>query len=155
MKRSRYNFMKKSFKFYLIFMISIFAFDNSLAVQSDPFLKGKLLFDKKDYEKSKFFFEKDIVFNPKSEKSYLFLAKIFNKKENEKEEEKNLNAVLLLNPKNDEAIYLLTLLKIKQSDYDEAKELMKQFKIVCNLFCSKEKEMQKKFNKLVPENEKN
>ena len=155
MKRSRYNFMKKSFKFYLIFMISIFAFDNSLAVQSDPFSKGKLLFDKKDYEKSKFFFEKDIVFNPKSEKSYLFLAKIFNKKENEKEEEKNLNAVLLLNPKNDEAIYLLTLLKIKQSDYDEAKELMKQFKIVCNLFCSKEKEMQKKFNKLVPENEKN
>ena len=27
--------------------------------------------------KSKFFFEKDIVFNPKSEKSYLFLAKIY------------------------------------------------------------------------------
>ena len=147
--------MKKNFKFYLILIIGIFTFENLLAVSSDHFSKGKLLFEKKDYEKSKFFFEKDIVFNPKSEKSYLFLAKIFNKNENEEEEEKNLDAVLLLNPKNDEAIYLLTLLKIKQSDYGEAKELMEQFKIICNLFCSKKNEMQKKFNKLVPENEKN
>ena len=56
--------MKKNFKFYLILIISIFAFDNLLAAQPDHFSKGKLLFDKKDYEKSKFFFEKDIVFNP-------------------------------------------------------------------------------------------
>ena len=147
--------MKKKFKFYLILIISILAFDNLSAAQTDSFSKGKLLFDNKDYEKSKFFFEKDIVFNPKSENSYLYLAKIFNKKENEEEEEKNLDAVLLLNPKNDEAIYLLTLLKIKQSDYNEAKDLMEQFKSVCNLFCNKKNEMQKKFNKLIPENEKN
>jgi len=147
--------MKKKFKFYLILIISILAFDNLSAVQSDSFSKGKLLFDNKDYEKSKFFFEKDIVFNPKSENSYLYLAKIFNKNENEEEEEKNLDAVLLLNPKNDEAIYLLTLLKIKQSDYTGAKDLMEQFKNVCNLFCNKKNEMQKKFNKLIPENEKN
>jgi len=147
--------MKKKFKFYLILITSILAFDNLSAVQSDTFSKGKLLFDNKDYEKSKFIFEKDIVFNPKSENSYLYLAKIFNKKENDEEEEKNLDTVLLLNPKNDEAIYLLTLLKIKQSDYNEAKDLMEQFKSVCNLFCNKKNEMQKKFNKLIPENEKN
>ena len=32
-------------------------------------------------------------------------------------EEQNLNTVILLNPKNEEAIFLLTLLKIRQSDY--------------------------------------
>ena len=39
----------------------------------------------------------------------------------------NLNNVLLLNPQNDEAIYMLTLLKIKHSDYDKAKELIEKF----------------------------
>ena len=76
---------------------------------------------------SVFFFEKDIVFNPRSENSYLYLAKIFKKNENDEQEEKNLDTVLLLNPKNDEAMYLLTLLKIKQSDYNGARDLIKKF----------------------------
>ena len=147
--------MIKKFKIYLILIITIFSFDNLLAIQSDFFLKGKVLFDNKDFEKSKFFFEKDIVFNPKSENSYLYLAKIFKKNENDLEEEKNLDAVLVLNPKNDEAIYLLTLLKIKQSDYGGAKKLIEKFELVCNLFCNKKKEMKNKFNKLIPKNEKN
>ena len=62
----------------------------------------------------KFFFEKDIVYNPKSENSYLYLAKIFSENGNEDEQEINLNNVLLLNPQNDEAIYMLIILKIKQ-----------------------------------------
>ena len=93
--------MKKKLKFYLILIIAIFTFDNLSAVQSDYFSKGKVLFDNKDFQKSKFFFEKDIVFNPRSENSYLYLAKIFKKEENDNEEEKNLDSVLLLNPKND------------------------------------------------------
>ena len=121
-----------------------------LAAQPDHFSKGKLLFDKKDYEKSKFFFEKDIVFNPKSENSYLYLAKIFKKNENDEEQEINLNNVLLLEPQNDEAIYLLTLLKIKQSDYERSKELIDQFTLVCKNFCKKEDEIKKKFSKLTP-----
>ena len=71
--------------------------------------------DDKKYDDSKFFFERDLVFNPKSEKSYLYLAKIFDESENDYEMESNLNKVLLLNPKNEEAIYLLTMLKIKLS----------------------------------------
>ena len=51
-------------------------------------------------------------------------------------EEKNLEVVLLLNPKNDEAIYLLTLLRIKQSDYDGAKDLIEKFELVCISFCN-------------------
>ena len=69
---------------------------------------------------------------------------------NDHEEEINLNNVLLLNPKNDEAIYMLTILKIKQSNYKEAKELIERFELVCVNFCSKKKEMKKKFEKLTP-----
>ena len=94
------------------------------------------------------------MFNPKSEKSYLYLAKIFNSNKNDLEEEINLNSVLLLNPQNDEAIYMLALLKIKQSDYNHAKELLNKFVLVCESFCTKKKEIQEKFEKLNPENAK-
>ena len=104
----------------------------------------------KNFEKSKIFFERDIVFNPKNEVSYLYLAKIFKEKENDEEQEINLNNVLLLDPLNDEAIYMLALLKIKQSDYDKSKELMDQFTLVCKTFCTKKDEIKKKFNKLTP-----
>ena len=133
-------------------IIYLFFISSGFAVKSTYFDKGKILFDKKKFEKSKIFFERDIVFNPQSEKSYLYLAKIFNKNNNDQEQEINLSNVLLLNPQNDEAIYMLTLLKIKQSDYNEAKELIKKFNLVCISFCSKKAEIQKKFDKLIPEN---
>lgn len=120
------------------------------AKETDYFNKGKVFFDNKEYEKARNLFERDLVFNPKSEKSYLYLAKIFNQKTIEEEEEVNLNSVLLLNPKNDEAIYMLTLLKIKQSDYEEAKLLIKKFELVCVSFCDNKKEMKEKFKKLIP-----
>ena len=66
----------------------------------------------------------------------------------------NLNNVLLINPKNDEAIYMLTILKIKKSDYNRAKELIETFNIVCKSFCSKKSEVKEKFDKLTPENAK-
>ena len=145
--------MKKTY-FVVGFITYLFFISSGIAVKSNYFDKGKVLFDKKKFEKSKIFFEKDIVFNPQSEKSYLYLAKIFNENNNDQEQEINLSNVLLLNPQNDEAIYMLTLLKIKQSDYDEAKELIKKFNLVCVSFCSKISEMQEKFDKLIPENAK-
>ena len=78
------------------------------------------------------------------------MAKIFNKSNNEEEEEINLNSVLLLNPKNDEAMYLLALLKIKQSDYKNAKDLIENFNQVCSLFCDKKNEIEQKLKKLTP-----
>ena len=130
----------------------MFSVSGVFAVKSSYFDQGKLLFDKKKFDKSKIFFERDIVFNPQSEKSYLYLAKIFNENNNDQEQEVNLSNVLLLNPQNDEAIYMLALLKIKQSDYNEAKELIKKFNLVCVSFCSKRTEIQEKFDKLEPEN---
>ena len=137
-----------------IFVIFLFTVSGSFAAQSEYFDEGKKLFDDKKYDDSKFFFERDLVFNPKSEKSYLYLAKIFNKKEQYIEEEINLHNVLLLNPKNDEAIYMLVLLKIKQSNYNEAKKLIEEFNLICMSFCSKRDELQNKFDKLTPENAK-
>ena len=105
--------MKNIFiKLVLINLLTIFPLQASSGSYFD---KGKKLFDNKNFEKSKIFFEKDIVFNPKSEKSYLYLAKIFNKNSNDEQLESNLNTVLLLNPINDEALYMMTILKIKQS----------------------------------------
>ena len=144
----------KIFLLIKIFVIYLFLISNGITKQSDYFDKGIELFQKRKFDKSKILFEKDIVFNPKNEKSYLYLAKIFNKKNNDDEEEINLNSVLLLNPQNDEAIYMLTLLKIKQSDYNGAKELIDKFILVCKSFCPKENEMQDKLKKLTPENAK-
>ena len=56
----------------------------------------------------------------------------------------------LLNPKNDEALYMLILIKIDQSDYKGVEKLIKQFTLVCDNFCSKENEIKNKFNKLTP-----
>ena len=138
-----------------ILLVLFFINSNVFAKESNYFIEGVKHFNKNEFDKSKIFFERDLVFNPKSEKSYLYLAKIFKKKENTEEEEINLKNVLLLNPKNDEAIYMLTLIKIDQSDYNEAENLINTFTLVCKSFCSKKKEIELKFKKLKPENAKN
>jgi len=138
-----------------IFLISFFLNSTAFSKESIHLIEGVKHFENKEFDKSKILFERDLVFNPKSEKSYLYLAKIFKKKENITEEEINLKNVLLLNPKNDEAIYLLVKLKIKQSNYEEAKKLLEEFNLVCKSFCFKKKELEEKFEKLIPENVKN
>jgi len=142
--------MKKISFLIKVFVIYLFLVPYGITKQQNYFDRGLELFQKKEFVKSKIFFEKDIVFNPKSEKSYLYLAKIFNENKKETEEEINLNNVLLLNPQNDEAIYMLALLKIKQSNYNQAKELIDKFVLVCKSFCSKKKEIQDKLKKLTP-----
>ena len=138
-----------------ILLVIFFLHSETFSKESNYFIEGMKYFKKKEFEKSKILFERDLVFDPKSEKSYLYLAKIFKKKENIEEEEINLKNVLLLNPKNDEAIYMLALIKIKQSDYSEAENLINTFTLVCKSFCSKKKEIELKFKKLNPENAKN
>ena len=147
--------MKINFFLIKIVIIYLFLTVNGITIQSSYFNEGLEFFKKKKFNKSKILFEKDIVFNPKSEKSYLYLAKIFYEEDNDEEEEVNLNTVLLLNPKNDEAIYMLALLKIKQFDYLQAKELFDKFILVCDSLCSKSSEINKKIKKITPEDEKN
>ena len=146
--------MKNFFLLIKIIVVYLFLISNGISKESIYYSEGIKFFQKKEFDKSKILFEKDIVFDPKSEKSYLYLAKIFNGNNNDNEQEINLNTVLLLNPQNDEAIYMLTLLKIKQSDYNQAKKLIDKFILVCKSFCSKKNEINEKFKKLAPENAK-
>jgi len=147
--------MKKKLFLIKILLIYTFITANSFAKESVYFSQGIELFKKQQFDKSKIYFERDIVFNPKNDESYLYLAKIFNKKDNDMQQEINLKNVLLLDPKNDEAIYMLTLLKIKQSDYSEAEQLFKKFNLVCKTFCSKKSEIENKLDKLIPKDAKN
>jgi tetratricopeptide (TPR) repeat protein len=138
--------MKKYLLIILVsFFFNIFTYQLSYAKNSS-FEEGKKLFDKKKFTDAKFYFEKDIVFNPKNENAYLYLAKIFKEEEKNQLEEGNLNTVLLLNPKNEEAIYLLTLLNIKKSNFLKAKKLILTMASVCKKMCSTEAELQKKLD---------
>ena len=128
-------------KFFSLIISLIICFQTTVSAKENFFTEGVKLFEQKKYLDSKFKFEQDIVFNPKSEFSYLYLAKIFNKESNDDLEEQNLNAVILLNPKNEEALYLLTLLRIKKSDYDKSQELLEKFEKVCNKICDKKVEL--------------
>ena len=112
------------------------------------FSEGVKLFNEKKFPESKFKFEQDIVFNPKSEVSYLYLAKIFKEGENDELQEQNLNTVILINPQNEEALYLLTLLNIKKSDYEESDKLIKKFNKVCEKICEKKSELISKLKTL-------
>ena len=47
----------------------------------------------------------------------------------------NLNTVILLNPRNEEAIYNLAQLKLKKSDYKESKKLIDKLMMFCKNFC--------------------
>ena len=114
---------------------------NGITLESNYLKDGIKFYDDDKIEESKLLFEKDIVFNPKSEIAYLYLAKIFLTKENDSEQEVNLKNVLLLNPENEEATYLLTLLKIKQFNYNETKALIDKFTLVCKYLCSKREEL--------------
>ena len=135
-------------KFFSLVITLFICLQITASAKENFFTEGVKLFEQKKYLDSKFKFEQDIVFNPKSEFSYLYLAKIFNKQSNDDLEEQNLNAVILLNPKNEEALYLLTLLRIKKSDYDKSQELLEKFEKVCNKICDKKVELISKLKSL-------
>tara|TARA_B100001996_G_scaffold309889_1_gene251573 strand:- start:602 stop:1030 length:429 start_codon:yes stop_codon:yes gene_type:complete len=110
---------------------------SSLAEKNNYFGEAKILFEEKKYEESKFLFQRNIVYNPKNAASYLYLAKIFNLEENKSEQEKNINTALLLDPKNEEAMYLLIDVELKRSNFSKVGELKKDFKMICVEMCEK------------------
>ena len=125
---------------FLYIFIIFFLSTNSFA-KTEYIKEGIELYNKNKFEEAKFKFEKDIVFNPKSELSYLYLSKIFNKQDKKGLEEKNLNTVMLINPNNEEAIYNLAMLKLTSSDYKKSTELNKKLKSLCKNFCTKSNQL--------------
>ena len=121
---------------FLVFLIS-----NPLYAKNTYFQEGVDFFKSKKFQKAKFKFEQDIVYNPKSELSYLYLSKIFKKLDKKNLQEKNLNTVILLNPKNEKAILSLAKLKLDSSDYKKSKELNERLSSFCNNFCNESKKL--------------
>ena len=144
--------MIKITKLALIFIISVTLISSALA-ESTFFEEGKIKYKEKKYEESKFLFQRSIVFNPKDQDSYLYLAKIYKFEDNKREEEKNINTVLLLDPKNEEANYLLMEIELKKSNYSKVKELTKNFTKICNKLCDKKILILESLDNLEPKNE--
>ena len=126
---------------------------STVTAENSFFEEGKIKYNEKKYEESKFLFQRSIVFNPKDSNSYLYLAKIYKFEDNKKEEEKNINTVLLLNPKNEEANYLLMEIELKKSNYLKVKKLAENFSKICNKLCNKKTLILESLKNLEPKNE--
>ena len=125
----------------LLFLILLFGLFLNIEgnAKENFFEEAKKNYDNKKTEVSKFLFQRNIVFNPKDAISYLYLAKIYNYEENENEEIKNLKTTLLLEPDNEEAIYMLIEIELKKSNFSEVNNLTKKFELVCLKLCDKTK----------------
>ena len=124
-------------KFILIILLYLVVSFSAFAKESNFFDEAKKLFEEEKYEDSKFLFQRNIVYNPKDSNSYLYLAKIFKIEEDKRSEEKNIKTSLLLDPTNEEAMYLLIDIELERSNFSRAKELKKDFEIICSKMCKK------------------
>ena len=125
----------------LILIPYIFLISNSLLAKNFYFEEGINLFKDKKFQEAKFKFEQEIVLNPKSEISYLYLSKIFKQLDKKQLQENNLNTVILLNPNNEEANLNLARLKLENSDYKKSKELNDKLSTFCKKFCVESKRL--------------
>ena len=124
----------KLFKKILLIYIALNIFNFSFA-KEEFFNKGLEYFKDKKYEDARFMFERNLIFNPKNSNSYLYLAKIYNIEKDQKKEEKNLEATLLIEPDNEEAILMSMKIALKQSNYSKVKNLSETFTKVCKELC--------------------
>ena len=142
--------MKKLFVSILLLCIFI---STEVYAKENFFDEAKNKYDEKKLEDSKFLFQRNIVFNPKDAKSYLYLAKIYNSEENERKEMKYLKTTLLLEPGNEEAMYMLIDIELKKSNFSEVKKLTKNFIIICSSFCDKTKSINERLKNIEAKDE--
>tara|TARA_B100001027_G_C16150141_1_gene277729 strand:- start:102 stop:533 length:432 start_codon:yes stop_codon:yes gene_type:complete len=142
--------MKLKNKFIIIYFI-IFS---SISHASENFFhEAKKLFEDKKIENSKFLFQRNLVFNPKHAESYLYLAKIYEIEKNEKEKEKNLNSTLLIQPDNEEAMYMMIDIELNRSNFSEVKKLKYDFEKICSSLCEKIVSIEERLNNFENSNE--
>lgn len=142
--------MKLKNKFIIIYFI-IFS---SISHASENFFhEAKKLFEDKKIAKSKFLFQRNLVFNPKHAESYLYLAKIYEIEKNEKEKEKNLNSTLLIQPDNEEAMYMMIDIELNRSNFSEVKKLKYDFEKICSSLCEKIVSIEERLNNFENSNE--
>ena len=142
-----YKFLKLVISIYLVFS------SNNIALSNQNFFDEALkLYENKKYEEARFLFERNIVFNPKDAKSYLYLAKIYNHEENQRKEEYNLETSLLIEPNNEDALLMSMKISLKKSNYKKIKELSEIFTKVCSNLCEEYKKIEKSLKNIEPEN---
>ena len=142
--------MNKIITLILLLIVSTISTSNG---SENFFDEGLKLYKNKKYDDAKFMFERSIVFNPKDSNSYLYLAKIYNHQEDTIKEEKNLDATLLIEPKNEEAILMLIKIGLKRSDYSKVKDLSETFTKVCKNLCNENKKILETLDNIEPKNE--
>ena len=140
--------------FKSLVLIFFFLFFSNISLSNENFFNKALkLYQDKDYEDARFMLERNIVFNPKDAKSYLYLAKIYNHEEDQRKEEYNLDTALLIEPNNEEVILMLMQIALKKSNFSQVEDLSKTFVKVCKKLCNENNDIQKSLKNLEPENE--
>ncbi len=143
--------MKKKFKFILFICLTINIFNFSMA-NENFFNKGLELYNEKKYEDARFMFERSIVFDPKDSNSYLYLAKIYSAEDDKKNTEKNLEATLLIEPDNEDAILMTMKIALEKSNYSKVKNLSNTFLKVCKKLCEENKSIIETLENIEPKN---
>ena len=139
------------FRKIIVFLI-ITMFPTIFFSENNFYDDAKKKFNEEKLEESKFLFQRNIVFNPKHAISCLYLAKIYHLEDNKKEEEKNLNATLLLEPSNEEAMNMLINIELDKSNYSKVKELIESLSIICSKLCGQIEIINKNLKNIEPEN---
>ena len=145
--------MNRFYKILNTTLVFIFIVANISFSKENFFNEGVKLFEKQKYLDAKILLERSIVFNPKHAESYLYLAKIYKEQDDEKNEEKNLETTLLIDPVNEEAILMLMQIGIEKTNYSKVKELSERFKKVCKNLCKENKKILQDLKNLEPKNE--
>ena len=143
--------MNKLFKYIFLIYLASNTFNFSFG-NENFFNKGLELYKNKKYEDARFMFERSIVFNPKDSNSYLYLAKIYNIEEDQKKQQKNLEATLLIEPDNEEAILMTIKIALENSNYSKVKNLSNTFKKVCVKLCDENKGILETLSNIEPKN---
>ncbi|MDA8538068.1 hypothetical protein N9K48_00215 [Candidatus Pelagibacter bacterium] len=135
-------------------LLFVLVFSANLASSKENFFDEALkMYQDKKYDEARFMLERNIVFNPKDAKSYLYLAKIYNHEEDQRKEEYNLDTALLIEPNNEEAILMLMKIALEKSNYSKVKDLSQTFIKVCEKLCDENEEIQNSLKNIEPENE--
>ena len=143
--------MNKIFK--TITLIIFLVLSVNIASSKENFFDEALkMYQDKKYDDARFMLERNIVFNPKDAKSYLYLAKIYNFEEDQRKEEYNLETALLIEPNNEEALLMLMKIALKKSNYKKVNDLSETFTKVCSKLCDENKKIQESLKNIEPEN---
>ncbi len=144
--------MYKIFKLIILIYIAV-SFSNIVLSKENFFDEALKMYQNEKYDEARFMLERNIVFNPKDAKSYLYLAKIYNHEENQRKEEYNLETALLIEPDNEEVLLMLMKIALKKSNYSKVKDLSQTFVKVCNKLCDENNQIQDSLKNLEPKNE--